>query len=119
MDEFDGRCNIDDVLGMLAAKRKICQEGDHRPHALPAAVDEMSRYIREGGFAGANRASQIFFDELQRLTDATERIVGPVEQRNLSPGIRYDCRSGLQSFRFGFLNQKNSAQRLKSSRKMA
>ena len=78
MDEFDGRCDIDDVLRTLAAKRKICQEGDHRPHPLPAAVDEMSRYIREGWFARSNGASQIFFDKLQRLTDATERIVGPV-----------------------------------------
>jgi hypothetical protein len=59
--------------------------------------------------ARPNRAHKVFFYELQRLTDATERIIGAVKQGNSPFGAGHNRRICLQAARFIFLDQRYSA----------
>jgi len=42
VDEFDGGCDIDDVVNSLAAKGKVRQKRYHRPDSFAAALDQMA-----------------------------------------------------------------------------
>jgi len=79
MDELDGGGDVNDIPNLFAAKSRVGEQCDHRPHTLATAVDQMARNIRQFPLPRTDRADEIFFDEFELSADEAKRIVGSLQ----------------------------------------
>ena len=114
MDQFDGGCNIDNVLGPFSAQSQVSQDCHHRPYSFPAAIDQVRRDIGQALFPRSNRARESPFHELKLSSDGLKWIAPVETQRNLPPRFRRQCGLGSYCFDFCFVNQIGSGPPQKS-----
>ncbi len=70
MDQLQGRGEVDRLRGVRAPEGPEGKEGDHRPDALAARLDDVAGDVMEEGFLGNDALADLRLDESHLLGHA-------------------------------------------------